>query len=282
MHGVIIVDDDEIMLKGISVNIPWKENGFYVLGTANNGADGLALARRVSPEIILTDIRMPMIDGISMAEKIKAEQPDVKIIFLTGYDNFQYAKLAISLGADGYILKYESDEAIIREIISIRDKAVKQRAASREYEMDRFNPMRSDSRQNVAETFSEDGEFKDHLWHEGTSWMKVSHKQLVYKIIKYVRANYSEDSLSVAQIAGAVHICAAYTSTLFKKYTKMNLSDYIVSVRMKEAQRLLQETSLSIEKISWQIGYSNSHYFSTAFKRYSGCTPSAFRRRRNT
>ncbi|TCL76559.1 two-component system response regulator YesN [Hydrogenispora ethanolica] len=114
---LLIVDDDEIIRAGLTRNIPWEAHGFTVVGAARNGAEGLDLAREHRPQLILSDIRMPFMDGLQMAEAVKAGDPGVKVIFLTGYDEFEYARKALNLKASDYILKYADNEEILQAVI---------------------------------------------------------------------------------------------------------------------------------------------------------------------
>ena len=107
---LLIVDDEDIIREGIVEKIAWKENGFTLTTPGKNGLDAKEIIERERPDIVLTDINMPFINGLELAAWIREEYPDIKIIFLTGYDEFQYAKKAIQLKASAYILKYEKQE----------------------------------------------------------------------------------------------------------------------------------------------------------------------------
>lgn len=89
---LLIVDDEDIIREGIVEKIAWKENGFTLTTPGKNGLDAKEIIERERPDIVLTDINMPFINGLELAAWIREEYPDIKIIFLTGYDEFQYAK----------------------------------------------------------------------------------------------------------------------------------------------------------------------------------------------
>ena len=111
---LLIVDDEDIIREGIVEKIAWKENGFTLTTPGKNGLDAKEIIERERPDIVLTDINMPFINGLELAAWIREEYPDIKIIFLTGYDEFQYAKKAIQLKASAYILKYENRRSFYR------------------------------------------------------------------------------------------------------------------------------------------------------------------------
>lgn len=122
MHRLLIVDDDEIIREGLEKNIPWEKNGFTVVASARNGQEGLEFVKTYKPHIVLSDIRMPFMDGLQMTEKIRELSPSTKVVFLTGYDDFDYAKKALNLKAIQYVLKYEENEEILKAVIKARDE----------------------------------------------------------------------------------------------------------------------------------------------------------------
>jgi two-component system response regulator YesN len=105
MCRLVIIDDDTIIRKGLCQNIPWKEYQFELMGTAGNGEEGLRLIRDARPEIIISDIKMPFMDGLEMTRQVLEIHPEVRVILLTGYEEFEYAKQALQLKVFDYILK---------------------------------------------------------------------------------------------------------------------------------------------------------------------------------
>ncbi|MCX7711776.1 MAG: response regulator [Clostridia bacterium] len=115
MIGMIIADDELIIRQGL-MSIPWNEYGIEVLGAASNGEEALSMVQSIHPQILLTDIRMPGLDGLALIEAVKKVIPEIKTILLTGYQDFNYARTALQLGAMGYVLK-PSDPDEITEIV---------------------------------------------------------------------------------------------------------------------------------------------------------------------
>ena len=105
MYKLMIVEDEKWEREGLRDFIDWNSIGIDVAGCACNGMEGVRMAELLKPDIILTDIMMPKMDGIQMANKIRAFLPNTKIIILSGYDDFQYAKQTFSFQAFAYILK---------------------------------------------------------------------------------------------------------------------------------------------------------------------------------
>ena len=105
MYKVFLADDEKIIRDGISSSVPWADIGLELSGVAEDGRSALINIRRSRPDIILTDINMPHMNGLEMIERIKKSLPDSKIIIITGYGEFEYAQKAIQLGVDDFILK---------------------------------------------------------------------------------------------------------------------------------------------------------------------------------
>lgn len=104
-YKILVVDDEEEIRKGIIKRIKWEELGFWVVGEAGNGIEALDLIDKTSPDLVLTDIKMPFMDGIKLAENIRDRFPTTKVVILSGFDDFEYAQVAIKLGVLRYILK---------------------------------------------------------------------------------------------------------------------------------------------------------------------------------
>lgn len=127
MLNIIIVDDDEIIRKGIVDDIDWEKHGIQIAGTARNGMEGLELVKELKPEIVLTDIKMPLMDGLEMIDKALEFMPHLKIVFLTAYEDFEYAQKSLRLKANDYILKYAAKDEILAAILKARDEWIHDR-----------------------------------------------------------------------------------------------------------------------------------------------------------
>ena len=96
LYRIILVDDEEEVRKSIIKKIDWNAAGFQVVGDAENGEEALERIEALEPDVVLTDIRMPYMDGLTLAEKVRQRFPSTKIVIFSGYDDFEYAKQAIS------------------------------------------------------------------------------------------------------------------------------------------------------------------------------------------
>ena len=105
MYSVFLVEDEIVIRDGLKASFPWEQYGFAYVGDAADGEVALPLIRQTKPDVIITDIRMPFMDGISLSKMIKKELPNTRIIIISGFDDFSYAQEAISIGVDNYLLK---------------------------------------------------------------------------------------------------------------------------------------------------------------------------------
>ncbi len=105
LYSIILVDDEEEVRKSIIKKIEWQAAGFHVVGDAENGEDAMEKIEMLEPDVVLTDIRMPYMDGLQLAEKVRQRYPSMRVVIFSGYDDFEYAQRAIKLNVSEYILK---------------------------------------------------------------------------------------------------------------------------------------------------------------------------------
>ncbi|MBO5488434.1 MAG: response regulator transcription factor [Eubacterium sp.] len=119
---VFLVEDEFIVREGIKKNIHWEDHGFDFCGEASDGELAFPLIKEKQPDIVITDIRMPFMDGLELSRLIKKELPNTKIIILSGHEEFEYAKSAIQIGVEEYLLKPISGEALLEVVSRVGDK----------------------------------------------------------------------------------------------------------------------------------------------------------------
>ena len=105
MLKVFLAADETLIREGLRDNIPWEQYGYRFVGEAADGEMALPLIRKTKPDVLITDIKMPFMDGLSLSRIVREELPRTKIIIISGYDDFEYAREAISIGVDQYLLK---------------------------------------------------------------------------------------------------------------------------------------------------------------------------------
>lgn len=122
LYTVVVADDEDELREAVCTMIPWRDYGFRLVGSASNGLDALQLVEQHEPDLLLTDIRMPFISGIELARQVREVRPATNIAFLSGYDDFEYAKQAIQYNIISYMLKPLTMEGLGAELRTIRQK----------------------------------------------------------------------------------------------------------------------------------------------------------------
>ncbi|AGC68678.1 Two component transcriptional regulator, AraC family [Thermoclostridium stercorarium subsp. stercorarium DSM 8532] len=242
MIGMVIADDELIIRQGLT-SIDWNRYGIMVLGTAENGNEALSIIISKHPQILITDIRMPGMDGLKLIEAAKEQVPEIQSILLTGYEDFNYAKTAISLGAIDYILKPSDPDEIIEAVLKAKSK------------IDEIIQLRNLGNQ--------------------CKQRKINNR-IVREVLDYIENHYSED-ISLFTAAEHVHMNHVYLSRLFKKELGETFLENLTKYRLQKACELLSNSDYKIYEISSMVGIFDPGYFSQVFKKYYGLTPSEYR-----
>ena len=246
MYRVILVDDERLIVKGLSSVVSWAELGCQVAGTAFDGAGGLALIRQLKPDIVLTDIRMPNMDGLTMLAALKSEFPRMQMSVLTAYRDFEYARQALNLGVCRYLLK-PSDLNEIEEAV-------------------RLMAARLDALPPDAPEAGEDGPAGNFI---------------VQAAMGYMREHYAEQHLSLSDVADHVYVSQWHLSKLLNRETGQSFFDLLGSLRIARAKELLGSSQMRVHEIAEATGFSDVAHFSRSFKRIAGCTPGEYRNQRD-
>lgn len=270
---LIIIDDEYHIREGIS-NLPWDEIGIRFLGSAGSSADGLSLVEQQNPDIVLTDIRMPGIDGIEFSRLIKAKNDKVHIIMLTGYHKFDYAREAIRIGVDEFLLKPTDPDELFSAVSTVRDKIVERR-------IQRQRDRRLAGVVAEAKALLEEHDLADQL----TSRLQEidrEHRYLgsnpaVLQVVELLEKEFDRE-LSLLYVADQVCLNPDYLGRVLKKETGKTFSELLQQERMREAARLLLAGSATIPEIAECCGFKDSAYFSRLFRRYYHLTPGEFRK----
>jgi two-component system, response regulator YesN len=134
MYTILLVDDEKLELETLEHYIPWRDMGIHVAGTAANGKEALEKLSSIKPDIVLTDVRMPIMDGLEFARRAKRMDKQVKIVFLSGHNEFQYIKAALSVEAIGYLLKPLDLEELTELMNRVKRKCEDDRLSSQSEE----------------------------------------------------------------------------------------------------------------------------------------------------
>lgn len=255
MLKILIVDDEDIIRAGLQSLIDKNIPDYQVVGTARNGKEGLALALKLIPHVIIADIKMPYLDGLEMVDMIRPTLHDVKFIILSAYTDFPYLQHAIRSGVVDYLEKPVNRFELANRLNTIRNILNHEEAIQQAIQKDTKAELSAPPPENFS---------------------GVKENATVDKAIQYVHANFFTD-ISLTVISKYLHINSNYFCTLFKKKTGVNFIDYLTSVRIENSKKLLENPNLKIYEISQMIGYYSSKHFSLLFKDLVGVTPTEYR-----
>ena len=252
MYKLMVADDEPLIRRGIKQLIDLSSLRIKEIYEASNGEEALKVFEEFKPEIVLMDINMPKIDGLSVAKKIKAINPDTKIAIITGYNYFDYAQSAIKIGVEDYILKPISRKDVSEIIVKLVNSLHK-RKKDREIE-------------KILEKITI-GDFQEDI-------PQKNYKILIQNIIE---ESYTDSQFTLSTLSEKLELSLGYLSTILKKYFGIPFQDYILQKRMEKAKLLLLTTELKNHKIAEQIGFEDVNYFITKFKKYYKITPKQYR-----
>lgn len=248
MIKVVIAEDEKRIREGLVCTVPWTDWGFEVAGSAGNGEAALELVSRIDPGLLITDIRMPKMDGLQLLKEARAAHPRLKVLILSGYDEFAYAQRAIKYGAFDFLVKPVSDEELAEALGRVR-------ASIRAEEEER---LPANLKIGVE---AEDG---------------AANSRLIRRIESYVEQHYRRD-MSIREVSDFAGLSPNYFSHLFKKSRGMGFTDYVNAVRIAKACRLLEESGMKIYEIAENVGFTDYKYFSTVFRKITGESPTRYR-----
>lgn len=242
---IVIVEDEAISRRGLVKIIPTLDSSYEIVGEAQNGEEGFELISRTLPDVVITDIMMPKLDGISMIEKLSQLNKKFIYIIVSGYAEFEYAKKGIQLGITDYLIK-----PVVP--VDIENVLKKLGSSLRIKESDQNQVMTFDARYSL----------------------------LVTKILKIIHSKYG-DRIVLEELADQFGVTPEYLSMLFSKEVKVTFSGYLKIYRINEAKRMLLEDRLKIYEVAKKVGYDDPKYFCRVFKEVTGSPASIFVRERS-
>lgn len=261
LYTVVVADDEDELREAVCTMIPWEETGFRLVGSAGNGLDALQLVEKFEPDLLLTDIRMPFISGLELARQVREIHPATSIAFLSGYDDFAYAQQAIRYGVISYMLKPLTVRGLSEELENIRRRMDQEWAAGRRAEQEAVLSPGPAAPTGDGETAVKGGE------------------PLCRRALEAIEQNYRDPNFSLASLGAMLEVSPNHLSACIKKYAGETFINTLIRRRMQAAQELLTGTNLKIREVAERCGYTDQHYFSYCFKKYSGESPNALRRR---
>ena len=242
-YKVMIVDDEAIVRESIARQIDWGRYQMELTGTAENAAEALAMLKEHPVDLMLVDIRLPMIDGLELVRQVRRLYPSIQFIMISGYADFEYAREAMRSHALDYLLKPLNPVSLLTAIRKAQDT----------WEQNQFAQSLSDLGMNIPSEMPEQHN------------EEIANPELSLKWISSQRMYLNE----------------TYLSKLFQREMGEKFSSYLMHQRMMLAMRLmLRSPQMQIQEIAEQTGFGdNPQYFSSVFHRFTNMTPSEFRKK---
>lgn len=247
MYQVLLVEDEDIIRRGIRNSILWEELGCHVAGEASNGEEGVAAIRELRPDIVITDINMPVMDGLAMIAQTKIEY-DYAAIILSGYSDFEYAREAIRHGVSGYVLKPlnmgEMKEALEQAVLEL------EKIHSLKQQNEKTGQMGSITLLDAKKSYQD---------------------PVVVQVLAYIAKNY-QNKITLADLEQEVHYSERYINHKFQNEVGTTVIEYLNRYRIQKALSLIKESEIPLSEIGWECGIGEYKYFNYVFKKYIGCS----------
>ena len=243
---IMIVDDEPKSRRGMKTLLE-EQDGFEVIGIYDNAMSSLSDLDEKQPNVLITDIKMPEYSGLDLIEKIREKDKNLYIIILSGYGSFKYAQRAIRSGVYRYLTKPTNP----RELISVL----------REIELKIEGVNRTVSKSEKKES------------------VEVGNL-LIRKALDYIELHYAE-KIGLKTLSDALYISPNYFSDLFRRHMKVKFSDFLIEYRLKKACILLKKPEYKVSEIAEMVGFRDSTYFSTVFKKTYNLTPLEYKNTKN-
>lgn len=261
---ILVVDDEYNTRMGVSFTLQQWGGAEAEIAVAENGQQALNMLRERQFDLLITDIRMPLMTGIELLQALRSEKNEVAAVLLTGFAEFEYAQQGLRLGALDYLLKPVQQSELIRMAEKVRlEKA--QKEWLRQYS----GSIASNNAEDSQEVQGQERNDNDLL-------SLQTGNEYVRKAIQYIEEHIS-DVLTIKDVAQQVHLNPSYFSVLFKEEASLTFIDYVTRLRMKKAKELLENSNLSLDAISERIGLQTTSYFIRMFKRFENMTPKQYR-----
>lgn len=297
MWKVLLVEDEIFVRESVKELIHWEEFGFVVSGEAGNGQEALEQIKADPPDLVLTDIIMPIMDGIELLKETRKLGHNCKFVMLTCMGEFEYVRQAMEYGASNYILKLsmsvndlrETLQKIGRELGSAAGRpapaaggsqpapaADSQQSGGRQTGGTQSGGQQTGGTQNAGpQTGSQQVDSPPPVAPRAGKKPHTVHPE-INKILDYMEQNYAGD-ITVKSMSQYVMMGENYVSALFKKKTGSTLIHYLHELRVGKATELLAQTELPVNEVGANVGFVNDNYFIKIFKRLTGQTPSQYR-----
>ncbi len=248
MYKLLIVEDEHLIRNYLMKALDYQELNIEVIDSAENGQEGSEKIKKLQPDIVLTDITMPVMNAFEMFED--TDEVIYQKVIISGYNDFQNAKAAIHYGVREFLVKpidvVELRSCLVQGINDLQQK---------NYQLDEETTSQLDLLQDV----------------------RYSRDEVVNQILVFIRSHYAE-KFTISELAERLGFSESYIYKKIKKHLGITLNDYLSRYRMKMAINLIiEDPNLRIYEIADKVGFNDYKYFNQVFKKYLGMTVSDFK-----
>ena len=237
---ILIAEDEDIIRKGVAKYLKLHTDRFGIIYEADNGQDAFDIIVKHQPDIVLLDIQMPKMDGITVMQKTAKLNQNSLFVILSGYDEFKYAQQALHYGAREYLLKPVRASDILACLNKLADKYI-----------------------DTEEKTIEENESEESV-------------PFVKEAKEYVEEHYTEN-LTVKEVANIIGISSGYLSTMFNQSMGQSFVDYLNQLKINHACVYLEQNYLKVYEIAYKVGFQDEKYFTKVFKKIKGITPKEYK-----
>ena len=255
MYKVFIVDDEVVIVNGLEKIFDWNQMG-CLTSCFSNSVEAYEAALADHPDILITDIKMPLMDGLELINRLKASGNKTIFIILSGFSEFEYAKKGISLGINAYILKPVEEEELLAAVKLAINKL--------------------EEKNNIQKELEKAKELSVPVNLQTVGQAPCEKDDIIESIKKYIDLHFYEN-LSLCTISEHFYLNPNYVSNLFKKKAGGTYISYLTKKRMEKARELLASNNAKLYEVCHSIGYENVRHFSKIFEKVVGVKPSSYR-----
>lgn len=244
VYKYIVVEDEHLIRRNVIKKITSLSIPLELIGEASNGKDAITLIEKHCPSIVITDIKMPLCDGLELVKYINHNHPNIKSLIISGYNEFQYAQAAIKYNVKDFILKPIKIEELNMSLNNIM--------------------ILLDSESTKTSSFSIDP-------------YTVTQKDLILLLEQYLQNNF-DCEISLGELEEKFGFSSEHLCRIFKKHIGQTPIKYVTKIRINKAKQLLiNRSDIAINKVGELVGYKDAFYFSKVFKSNVGLSPSDYR-----
>ncbi|MFI3174070.1 MAG: response regulator [Bacillota bacterium] len=247
MKNILVVDDEKFVRLGIKTMIQRSGLCTGTIVECKNGVEAVEQLKNNTFDVVFSDIKMPLMDGLALVQKIREEElSEAILIIISGYEDFSFAVKALKNGVSDYLLK-PLEREIFQKLLEKIDRELE------------------DKNLVGVKPITVEEEYEDK-------------SQKIQKAIVFMQSHYNED-INMAVVSNEVSMNYTFFSETFKEQTGKSFVEYLKSVRIHMAKKLLRETCMQISRVAFEVGFKDDKHFSKTFKIETGMTPTDYKKK---